>query len=334
MELWDAYDAEGKKTGQTLVRGEKIPKGLYHMVCGILVRHTDGSYLLMRRAYDKKGWPGVFEASAGGAVLQGEDALEAAKRELAEETGILEGEFSLLYTKTEGTCHYYGYLCVTDWPRDGIVLQEGETVEYRWVSREEMLEMMARRPFEIVDQPGVQAYLEGKQPPFRFESSMIDVATYAMHAASVIPSPHRPMRKLSPEGNWMNDPNGLIFFRGQYHAFWQSYPFSPQWHHMHWGHAVSDDLIHWSYLPVALAPDQPYEDDFDGGCFSGSAIEKDGKLWLMYTAMKNGHGSQCMAFSQDGVHFEKYAGNPVIPAAPEGHAASFRDPKVICVDGL
>jgi len=334
VELWDAYDKDGNKTGQTLVRGERQPDGLYHLVSGILVQHVDGSYLLMRRAYDKKGWPGLFEASAGGAVQQGEEPLEAAKRELAEETGITRGEFSLMYTKTDRTCHYFGYLCVTDWPKDGVVLQERETVEYRWVSGEEMLAMMARRPFEVVIQRGVQAYLEGAATPFRMERSMLNDARDAMQAASVIPSPHRPARKLAPEGNWMNDPNGLIFFRGQYHAFWQSYPYEPRWHHMHWGHAVSSDLVHWDYLPVALAPDQPYEDDYSGGCFSGSAIEKDGKLWLMYTAMKNGHGSQCMAFSEDGVHFEKYAGNPVIPAAPEGHAEDFRDPKVFEEGGM
>lgn len=77
---------------------------------------------------------------------------------------------------------------------------------------------------------------------------------------------------------------------------------------MHWGHAVSDDLIHWEYLPVALAPSEPYEDHLKGGCFSGSAIEFDGKLYLIYTAATN-HGNgfvqtQCVAYSEDGIHFE------------------------------
>ena len=68
----------------------------------------------------------------------------------------------------------------------------------------------------------------------------------------------------------MNDPNGFIHYNGQYHLFYQHYPYQPVWGPMHWGHAVSDDLVRWQYLPVALAPDQPYDRD---GCFSGSAIE-------------------------------------------------------------
>jgi len=104
---------------------------------------------------------------------------------------------------------------------------------------------------------------------------------------------------------------------------------------MHWAHAVSDDLIHWEYLPVALAPDQPYEDDFRGGCFSGSAIEKDGRLYLLYTASANGRQSQCVAWSDDGIHFEKYSANPVIAAPPEGFVpSSFRDPKVLEHEGV
>ncbi len=101
---------------------------------------------------------------------------------------------------------------------------------------------------------------------------------------------------------------------------------------MHWGHAVSEDMIHWEYLPVALAPSEPYEDHLKGGCFSGSAIEFDGKLYLIYTAATN-HGNgfvqtQCVAYSEDGIHFEKYEKNPVL-TAPEGISPdSFRDPKV------
>ncbi len=131
---------------------------------------------------------------------------------------------------------------------------------------------------------------------------------------------------------WINDPNGLIWFRGKYHYFYQFNPYSGFWSRMHWGHAVSEDLIHWEYLPVALAPSEWYDDHPEGGCFSGSAMEHDGKLFLMYTGVTNrGRGfeqSQCIAYSEDGIHFEKYEGNPVIPA-PEGVPTHmFRDPKV------
>ncbi len=134
------------------------------------------------------------------------------------------------------------------------------------------------------------------------------------------------------EEGWLNDPNGLIFFRGKYHFFYQYNPYDSFWGSMHWGHAVSDDLLHWDYLPVALAPSEPYDDHKEGGCFSGSAIEHDGKLFLIYTGTANyGDGfvqTQCVAYSEDGIHFEKYENNPVI-TAPKGYdPANFRDPKV------
>ncbi|MCD8217711.1 MAG: glycoside hydrolase family 32 protein [Clostridiales bacterium] len=131
---------------------------------------------------------------------------------------------------------------------------------------------------------------------------------------------------------WLNDPNGLIFYKGKYHFFYQYNPYCGFWDYIHWGHAVSDDMLHWEYLPIALAPSEHYDDHRKGGCFSGSAIEHDGKLFLAYTGTtNNGNGfeqTQCIAYSEDGIHFEKYDGNPVLKA-PEGVPADqFRDPKV------
>lgn len=140
---------------------------------------------------------------------------------------------------------------------------------------------------------------------------------------------------VTPPAGWMNDPNGFCYFRGEYHLFYQHHPYSPYWNDMHWGHAKSADLAHWVDLPIALAPSEPYDRD---GCFSGSAIEKDGRLYLMYT----GHSwtgpdrdvdllqVQCLAASEDGVRFEKLPGNPAIAKVPEGdvHPNHFRDPKV------
>ena len=131
---------------------------------------------------------------------------------------------------------------------------------------------------------------------------------------------------------WLNDPNGLIYFRGKYHFFFQHNPYNGFWDSMHWGHAVSDDMLHWEYLPLALAPSETYDNHLRGGCFSGSAIEHDGKLYLMFTGATNeGKGNeqtQCIAYSEDGIHFEKYAGNPVL-TAPEGVPTDcFRDRKV------
>ena len=133
------------------------------------------------------------------------------------------------------------------------------------------------------------------------------------------------------ETGWINDPNGLIYFKGKYHFFYQYNPYQSFWENMHWGHAVSDDLIHWEYLPVALAPSEPYEDHLKGGCFSGSAIEFDGKLYLIYTAATN-HGNgfvqtQCVAYSEDGIHLKNMK-KTVLTAPGRNFARFLRDPKV------
>lgn len=134
------------------------------------------------------------------------------------------------------------------------------------------------------------------------------------------------------EAGWINDPNGLIFYKGKYHYFYQYNPYYGFWDSMHWGHAVSEDLLHWEFLPLALAPSEIYDDHLRGGCFSGSAIVHEDKLYVLFTGTTNeGKGfeqAQCVAWSEDGIHFEKYDGNPVI-TAPEGIPTDFfRDPKV------
>ncbi|MFM0773339.1 glycoside hydrolase family 32 protein [Streptococcus suis] len=148
----------------------------------------------------------------------------------------------------------------------------------------------------------------------------------------------KPKAHLTPETGWMNDPNGFIYFRGEYHLFYQFNPYESVWGPMHWGHAKSKDLVNWEQLPVALAPDKDYDKD---GCFSGSAIVKDDVLWLMYTGhIVNEDGTvsqvQNMAFSTDGIHFEKIEQNPVATAdgLPEEVIANdFRDPKIFEKDG-
>lgn len=120
---------------------------------------------------------------------------------------------------------------------------------------------------------------------------------------------------LLPPIGWMNDPNGFVYFRGEYHLFYQFYPYDSVWGPMHWGHAKSKDLLHWEELPVALAPSESYDKD---GCFSGSAIVKDDKLYLLYTGHvddeQKREETQCLAVSTDGITFEKLPTNPVIHA--------------------
>lgn len=143
MELWDAYDAHlNVIAGQVLVRGEKIPKGVYHLVSEVIVRHQDGTYLLTQRN-PRKNLGGMWEATAGGSALQGESPLECVKRELREETGILTGDFievgRVLHQRHQ--TYYVNYLCHTDVDKESIVLQEGETSAYKWVTAEELRQM-------------------------------------------------------------------------------------------------------------------------------------------------------------------------------------------------
>ncbi|WP_238900879.1 GH32 C-terminal domain-containing protein [Clostridium sp. YIM B02500] len=156
---------------------------------------------------------------------------------------------------------------------------------------------------------------------------------------------YREQYHYSPAKAWANDPNGMVYFNGEYHLFYQYYPDASVWGPMHWGHAVSKDLIHWEELPMALYPDE------GGTIFSGSAvIDKDnttgffdgiagGGLVAIYTQdyMDNGAEKQkeCIAYSKDnGRTWTKYAGNPVIAAENDPlNNSAFRDPKVFYNDG-
>jgi len=143
MEIWDAYFKDGSLAGRDLVRGEPIPDGLYHLCCEILVRHTDGEYLLMERAPDKEPYGGYLEASAGGSALKGEDPLTCAKRELFEETGITAETLSEFAVSTVEKVICHSFLCVTDHDKRAVTLQEGETVSSRWVSEAEFKAFVA-----------------------------------------------------------------------------------------------------------------------------------------------------------------------------------------------
>ncbi len=141
--------------------------------------------------------------------------------------------------------------------------------------------------------------------------------------------PYRPQYHYSPPCRWMNDPNGLVYYAGEYHLFYQFHPNDVVWGPMHWGHAVSPDLVHWETLPIALYPDDL------GPIWSGSAVVDEqntsglvpgGGLVAIYSYQNQ---SQGIAYSTDhGRTWTKYAGNPVIGAL----ARDFRDPKVFWHD--
>lgn len=167
--------------------------------------------------------------------------------------------------------------------------------------------------------------------------SLRETRKYEEIAEKAIPAADRPAFHLSARTGWMNDPNGFSFYNGEYHMFYQYHPYNSCWGPMHWGHAVSKDLLHWSYLPAAMAPDNTYDRD---GCFSGSAITlEDGRHLLMYTGVcrelqKNNTflevQTQCIAVG-DGQDYEKYSKNPVLDEKdlpPGSSRYDFRDPKI------
>lgn len=136
MELWDAYDRNMNKIeNMVLIRGKSIPDGVYHIVCDIAVRHIDGTYLIMQRDFNKH-LGGLWEFSAGGSAFLGETPDECAKRELAEETGIMSDNIKQIgkVISDERNVIYFEYLCITDCDKNSVTLQKGETIAYKWLT--------------------------------------------------------------------------------------------------------------------------------------------------------------------------------------------------------
>ena len=149
---------------------------------------------------------------------------------------------------------------------------------------------------------------------------------------------------VKPVNNWMNDPNGFIYYKEEYHLFYQCFPYDARWGRMHWKHVISKDLVNWEDMGIALFPSKT---DDRSGCFSGSAIEEDGKLYLYYTGVnylvenpedinlcvdEQFVSAQMMITSEDGIHFDNIRDKktviPVIRNHHIGDARHTRDPKV------
>lgn len=162
----------------------------------------------------------------------------------------------------------------------------------------------------------------------------------------IISGGRKSMQKIHVKANrhWMNDPNGFIYYKGKYHLFYQCFPYEARWGRMHWAHVVSDDLVNWEYQGIAVFPSKT--DDRDG-CFSGSAVEDEGKLYLYYTGVRylvenpedinlfldeQFVSAQMLITSEDGYHFDNIKDKktiiPVFNNSEIGDARHTRDPKV------
>ncbi len=176
-----------------------------------------------------------------------------------------------------------------------------------------------------------------EQEVFEEAKAVTEANTYISENKGKTNDVYRGKYHLTPPVGWMNDPNGFVYYKGKYHCFYQFHPFAATNGVMYWGHAVSEDLVKWEQLGVAIAPDMNYDRD---GCWSGTAVEKDGRLYLIYTGHTEKNGkrvqTQNIAYSDDGVVFQKYTGNPVVGESllPAGTSvADFRDPYVWEKDG-
>ena len=164
MEIWDLYDEQGNKTGETWERSRayEIPEGRYHIVCDILIRHQDGDFLLTLRDSGKEMYPGCWEASAGGSALAGETPEEGARREMMEETGLKAKKLDLIgiTLRPETRSAVYAYIAVVDCPKDSVRLQEGETVDYRWMDAPSFLRLIREEPVLAIQYPRYKPYLD------------------------------------------------------------------------------------------------------------------------------------------------------------------------------
>jgi beta-fructofuranosidase len=171
--------------------------------------------------------------------------------------------------------------------------------------------------------------------PDEFHRQAVEKANAADAAARprAVKDPRRPAFHFLAPAGWMNDPNGPIFFGGKWHMFYQHNPYGTEWGHMHWGHAVSDELVRWDHWPIAIAPST---DRGEEHCFSGCCVDDHGTPTIVYTSIgpktpADSNAVQWLAVSTDGMKtWRKHPANPVMTLALHGdlQIKDWRDPFV------
>ena len=140
MEKWDLYTKDDKKTGKIVDKGALIPEGYYHIIDETLIKHTDGTYLVMQRSYDKKEYPGKYEGSCGGSIKAGETKEEGAIREVFEESGLVINEVTPTYyfIQKDVPAINQGYLAIISAKDKTIKYQKEETINHKWLTLKEL----------------------------------------------------------------------------------------------------------------------------------------------------------------------------------------------------
>lgn len=261
---------------------------------------------------------------------------------LVSESFILKGNGVIGYLIGAGADSSKTYVSVIDSKgkeitRDGNVHFDGTNTLYRQTF--ELKEYIGKiLKIKIVDNDSssnsfnylnVDDFIINYQGGPNVNNKLMEAENYISQNRDKINPQYRHTFHAMSDYGWANDPNGLIWYKDQFHLFYQHNPYDVNWGPMYWGHYTTTDFVKWERQPIALAPDKSYDHQF--GAFSGTAIEKDGKLYLFYTSVANDQQTQSLAISEDGIHFEKIIQNPVIPTSlnPKGvHPNEIRDPAV------
>jgi beta-fructofuranosidase len=242
--------------------------------------------------------------------------------------GVLPARGEVLAGTVRGVRDVPNEMSVVSWDHDGsAVLGVGAPVAFHEPVAADVADARARLT------AGCLAAVAGDHDPPSRPKSAAELRGMRERLAG---DPTRPQYHLTPPANWLNDPNGVIRWQGRYHVFYQYNPAGPFHNTIHWGHAVSDDLVHWTDEPVALTPSPDGPDRH--GCWSGCAVDDDGTATVLYTGGRDRWQLPCLATTADPnlCGWTKHADNPVIEGPPpeldllatEHWAAEFRDHSV------